>query len=292
VTAVLLALLSALSFATSTVVQHRAATTAGGGTAGPMSLFLRLLRTPAWLAGQGTAAVGFALHGLALRAGPVVLVQPLLSGGLVLTLALGALVDRRHPDRPLPSRTQWIAAAVVVVGLFLFLKSAHPRHGASTGRPLVLLLAGAGALLAAAGAAWWSRPPDRPHRALALGIAAGCGFGITGVLLKQVVHNAPTTWPAIWPLLLMVVVGGTSIVLAQSAYQAGALIESLPSLTVLEPVVAVAVASRAYGEHLHPGLLFHTGQFLGLLMLAGGVITIARAEMGRHTALSEPGYVP
>jgi drug/metabolite transporter (DMT)-like permease len=286
VIAAFLALLSALSFATSTVVQHRAATTAGGGNAGALQLFLKLLRTRAWLAGQGTAAVGFLLHGLALRSGPVVIVQPLLSSGLVLTLVLGFLVDRRHPGRPLPSARQWVAAAVVVIGLAVFLPAAHPRHGAPTGRPLVLLLAGAAAMGAAGVAVWWSRNEKRPHRALALGIAAGCGFGITGSLLKQVVRHAPTTWSTIWPLLLMVLVGVTSIVLAQSAYQAGALIESLPSLTVLEPVVAVIVASRAYGEHLHSGWLHHAGQALGLVMLAVGVIGIARAELSRHTLLS------
>jgi drug/metabolite transporter (DMT)-like permease len=288
VIAVLLALLSASAFATSTVVQHRAATDVGeqhGG--GPVGLFMRLLRTPAWLLGQGAAVVGFVLHGAALRFGPVILVQPLLSGGLVLTLALGALVDRRHPGRPLPSRRQWVGAAIVVAGLLIFLRSSHPRHGAATGRPVVLLLAGAGALLAALGAAWWRRQPDRPHKALALGIAAGCGFGITGVLLKQVVRNPPVDWHSIWPLLLMIVVGATSIVLAQSAYQSGALIESLPCLTVLEPVVAVAVASRAYGEHLHPGWLHHLGQGAGLVLLAIGVVMIARAEMGRHTLLSD-----
>jgi drug/metabolite transporter (DMT)-like permease len=289
VIAALLALLSALSFATSTVVQHRAATTAGGGNAGAVQLFLKLLRTKAWLAGQATAAIGFALHALALHSGPVVIVQPLLSSGLVLTLVLGFLVDRRHPGRPLPSRSQWISAGIVVAGLAFFLPAAHPRHGAPTGRPEVLLLAGASALALAFLAAWWSRNPKRPHRALALGVAAGCGFGITGTLLKQVVRNAPTTWSTIWPLLLMVVVGVTSIVLAQSAYQAGALIESLPSLTVLEPVVAVVVASRAYGEHLHGGWLHHTGQALGLLLLAAGVIGIARAETNRDPVLSEPG---
>lgn len=288
-TAVLLALLSASAFATSTVVQHRAATTVGEehGSTGPVGLFVRLLRTPAWLAGQGAAVTGFVLHAAALRFGPVVVVQPLLSGGLVLTLALGALVDRRHPDRPLPSRRQWVASGIVVVGLTLFLLSAHPRHGHVTGRALILLLAGAAAILAALGAAWWRSLPGRPHKALALGVAAGCGFGITGVLLKQVVRHPPTGWHSTWPLLLMIVVGVTSIVLAQSAYQTGALIESLPPLTVLEPVVAVAIASRAYGEHLHPGWLHHLGQGGGLLLLAVGVVIIARAEGSRHTVLSE-----
>lgn len=286
--AVLLALFSASAFATSTVVQHRAATTVGeqhGG--GPVALFMRLLRTPAWLAGQGAAVLGFVLHGAALRFGPVVVVQPLLSAGLVLTLALGALVDRRHPGRPLPSRVQWIASGIVVLGLIVFLLSAHPRHGVVTGRALVLLLAGAGSLIVALGAVWWRRMPDRPHKAFALGVAAGCGFGITGVLLKQVVRHPPHNWHTVWPLLLMIVVGATSIVLAQSAYQTGALIESLPPLTVLEPVVAVAVASRAYGEHLHPGWMPHVGQALGLVLLATGVVIIARAEMSRHTLLSD-----
>lgn len=287
--AVLLALLSASAFATSTVVQHRAATTVGeqSGARGPVALFMRLLRTPAWLAGQAAAVTGFVLHGAALRFGPVVLVQPLLSAGLVLTLALGALVDRRHPGRPLPSRRQWIASGVVVVGLTVFLLSARPRHGVVAGRALILLLAGAAALVAALLAVWWRRLPGHRHKALALGVAAGCGFGITGVLLKQVVRHPPTSWHTTWPLLLMIVVGVTSIVLAQSAYQTGALIESLPPLTVLEPVVAVAIASRAYGEHLHPGWPHHLGQTAGLVLLATGVIVIARAEMARHTLLSE-----
>jgi drug/metabolite transporter (DMT)-like permease len=277
-TAVALALLSALSFATSTVVQHRAATSTevrpGRGAA--LRLAARLLTNRAWLAGQGTAAVGFALHGLALRAGPVTLVQPVLSSGLVLTLALGAVVDRRHPGRPLPGSRQWAAAGVVALGVMLFLVSASPAPGLPTGRPAVLVVAAGGAFGVLAAAWAWSRRPGAPHRALALGLAAGTGFGITGALLKQVVHRLPTTWSAVWPALLMVVVGACSIVAAQSAYQAGALIESLPSLTVLEPVVAVAVATAAFGEALAPGRLAHAGQAGGLVILAAGVVYLAR----------------
>jgi drug/metabolite transporter (DMT)-like permease len=292
-TAIVLALLSAMSFATSTVVQHRAATTAevAPGRAAPFRLFLRLLRTPAWLAGQCAAACGFTLHGLALRAGAVTLVQPVLSSGLVLTLALGALVDRRHPGRPLPGRRQWIAAAAAASGVALFLVSAAPAPGAHTGRPEVLLLATGIALGLLCGAWAWSRRPSAPHRALVLGVAAGCGFGMTGVLLKDVVHHAPTTWSGLWPLLLMVLIGGSSIVAMQSAYQAGALIESLPPLTVLEPVVAVTVAAAAYGESLAPGWLAHTGQLGGLLLLALAVRDLARRPLS-DVGLKPPAATP
>ena len=277
-TALALALASAVSFATATVVQHRAAGTVevapGRGTAA--RLVGRLLRSPAWIAGQGTAGAGLALHALALRAGAVTLVQPLLASGLVLALALGALVDRRHPGRRLPTRQQWAAAGAAALGVAVFLLGAAPAPGTSTGRPATLLIACGGALAVQAAAWIWTARATARGRALALGTAAGVGFGMTGVLLKQVVSHAPTSWTAGWPLVALLLVGGGSVVAAQAAYRAGALIESLPALTVLEPVVAVAVAAWALGEHLAPGLLARSGQLGGLLLLAGGVIALAR----------------
>jgi hypothetical protein len=277
-TAFVLALLSALSFAASTVVQHRAASAVevAPGRAAPARLLVRLLRTPAWLAGQGAAVAGFVLHGLALRAGAVTLVQPLLASGLVLALALGALVDRRHPGRRLPTRLQWAAAGAAALGVAVFLVGAAPAPGTPTGRPGSLLIACGGALAVQVAAWIWTSRATARHRALALGSAAGVGFGMTGVLLKQVVSHAPTSWSEGWPLVALLLVGGGAVVAAQAAYRAGSLIETLPALTVLEPVVAVAVAAWAFGEHLAPGLLARSGQLAGLVLLAGGVITLAR----------------
>ncbi|MCU1616328.1 MAG: hypothetical protein JWO98_3868 [Frankiales bacterium] len=293
-TAVILALLSATAFSISMVVQHRAATQAGAehGGNGVIGLVLRLLRTRAWLAGQGAAVAGFTLHALAVSNGPVILVQPLLSFTLVFALGLGALVDRRHPDRPLPGRREWRSAAVVILGLVLFLVAARPHHGRHTGRPVVLLSCWGAALLLAVLAVAYGRRRERPHRALVFGVAAGCGFGMTGVLLKQVVHHAPTSWPTIWPLLALLVSGATAIVCAQSGYQAGRLIESLPTMTVLEPIVAACVAALAYRERFAGGWLPHLGQLAGLVMLTVGVIGIARAETARAEREPEPVLLP
>ena len=280
-TAIGLALLASLSFATSTVVQHRAVTSAHAapGRFRALRLVLGLLTDRAWLAGQLAAVAGIALHALALRSGPIVLVQPVLSAGLVFGLALGALADRRHPDRRLPVRAEWLAAGVVVVGLAVFLLTARPAAGTPTGRPLVLAAAAGGELLLAAAAFGWSRRPSAPHRALVLGVAAGAGFGVTGLLLKDVVAHPFRTWEDTWSLAALVLVGVVAFPAAQLAYRAGHLIESLPTMTVLEPVVAVALASLAFGEALAGGWA-RAGQLGGLVLLTAGVVSLARHQVG------------
>ena len=122
-TTVLLALAAAAAFAAATVAQHRGATDAAADPDG--GLVRRLLRQRVWLAGHVMAVGGLLLHAAALHSGRLVVVQPLLSSGLVMALVFGVLVDRRHPDRPLPDRVQWAAAVALSLGLSLFLLAAH-----------------------------------------------------------------------------------------------------------------------------------------------------------------------
>lgn len=295
--AVLLALLSACAFAVSTVVQHRAATTAAEDLpeGAVLRLVGKLVRNRAWIGGQGAALCGFLLHAAALRFGPVVVVQPLLSGGLVISLALGALVDRRHADRVLPEKGQWIAAGVVAVTLGLFVLSARPRHGSSFADPSVLLLCAGGAAALMLLAALWAVRPAAPHKALALGLAAGGGFGITGLLLKDVVAQPPADLLTSWTTYVLLASGAASIVFAQWAYQSGALIESLPVMAVLEPLVAVLLAAPVYGERLAPGLLPTVGQVVGVVGLVIGVAVLARRTAARETTcvpLAVPAPAP
>ncbi len=293
-TAVVLALLSACMFAVSTVVQHRAATSASEavGKGKVLRLIGALISHRGWLAGQAAALTGFVLHASALRHGPVVIVQPLLSGGLVISLALGALVDRRHPGRPLPDRTQWAAAGAVVVALALFVLSAAPEHGSAEARPAALLSCLGGFVVVAAGAALWARRPGAGHRALALAVASGLGFGITGLLVKDVVARPLGDWPTSWTTYVLLATGAASIVFAQWAYQSGALIEALPVMAVLEPLVAVGLAGPVYGERLAPGLLMTTGQVVGVIGLTVGVLVLARRSAANELKRAAAEHVP
>lgn len=290
--AVAAALGSASAFAVGAVMEHRAASSApvAGGAAGPLRLLTHLVRDPRWLLAVTIGAAGLGLHALALRLGTVVVVQPVLACGLVVSLVLGSLVDRRHPGRPLPERRQWVAAAVVVAGLATFLVAADPSpDGAGGAQPLLAVLVAAALALGAATAVY-ARLPGARRAATALGAAAGTAFGVNALVLATLVEAPVASWPASWQTLALVLLGVTGVGLSQLAYQAGPLVRSLPALTVLEPLVALGAAGPVFGERLAPGWGPHAAQGAGAAMLLVGlaVLALGRAAPAPGPALPDP----
>jgi hypothetical protein len=285
-TTILLSLAAAVALAAGTVAEHRGATEAAGDPHG--GLVRRLLRQRVWLAGQVLAGLGFLLSAAALRGGRLVVVQPMLSSGLVLALVIGAIVDRRHPGRPLPDRVQWAAALAVAVGLTLFLLAARPDTGVATAPFWATTVCAAAALAAGGAAMLYGRDHRRPQRAFVFGLASGLGFGVAGLLLKEFVGSPFTHWPAWATLAELGAVGGLAILLAQLGFQAGPLVQSLPVATVVEPVVAVALSGPLFAEYLASGALDRAGQVLGGLTLLGGIAVLARrtAQRGQQASLT------
>ena len=101
--AIALALLSAATFAISTSVQHRAAEMAPVSAGGLLSLVLHLVRRPVWLVAQFVAVAGFVLHALALRYGPIALVQPIVISGEISEGPGSDSPPKNHPG-PFPTR--------------------------------------------------------------------------------------------------------------------------------------------------------------------------------------------
>lgn len=274
-TAVLLALAGAFAFAVSTVVQHRTATATAGVEGGWW--LVRLARRPAWLAAQAAGGTGVALHAAALRSGPVALVQPLLAGGLVFALALGACVDRRHGRL---GRDQWGAALAVVVGMASFLLSARPSAGAATASGAGTAVVAGVALLVAGAAALGTRSPGRPHRAGVRGVAAGVCFGVTGLLLKQLLGVPLPSWSAAGTAAELAAVAVAGIAMSQAAFAAGPLVASLPVTTVLEPAIGVLLAGPLFGEALLTSAGARLGQLAGGVLLGAGLLALSRRRAG------------
>ncbi|MEU6421935.1 DMT family transporter [Streptomyces spiralis] len=287
---IVLTLLAALSNASASVLQRRAATDESGGGSGARQAvrwLARVLRRPYWLAGAGLLAVSTVLQAAALSVGSLSVVQPLLASELLFTLAVGSLVFRRRPDR----RT-WLAFAALAVGLALFLGAASPPEGTSTAPPDLWLKAGAALLGVVVAVLLASRLVRGAPRAALLGLASAVSFAATAALLKEVTGRFDQGLGALltqWPPYATVVVGGLSFLLLQSAFRAGSLTASQPALTLGDAVTSVALGWALFEEYIGLGVRV-LPEVIGVALIGAGSIGLAGAAAsgGWDTPRVEP----
>ena len=216
---VLLALLTAASNATASVLQRRAAAQARTSRPLELSLIANLVRRRIWLAGIAMVVVAALLQAGALATGPIALVQPIFIVELPLALLLSSWVWHRR----LAGRT-WGAVALVTVSLGTGLAAAEPSGGgdhAATGTWILTLIATGcfeTVLILAA-----LRVSGEPRAAL-LGLAAACGYALTAALMKEAVsalNRGPVAFLETWQLYGVAIAGVGSLFLLQNALQAG-----------------------------------------------------------------------
>ena len=246
--AVALALLSALLTAISTVTQQRAAFAEADTATGHVGLIRALMRRPQWWAGLVGDTGGYVCQAAALGLGSLLLVQPLLVTALLFALPLGAHFANRRV-----SRADWGAAALLTVALAVFVVAGNPKAGSAHGSidDWVIAIAILAPITAACviGAATSSGT----RRAALLAISVGILYGTMAVLTKAVVDllgqglEQVVSSPETYALIIVGVVGTT---LQQSAFSAGALQASLPTMTVLEPAVATVLGISLLGEKI------------------------------------------
>jgi len=277
VSIVLLALASAASYGLAAVLQHRAAIREPPELSMRAGLLIRLVRRPRWLIGNALDGVGFLFQFLALRRGSLILVEPILILSLALALPLAAWLDHQRV-----SAAGWLSTAGVVGGVALFLGAAHPGlgHPHASGEAWTLLTVAIVALCAVAVVV--ARGSSRPRAAVLLAAGSGTAFGYVAALTERTGHllnfglvHTLTTWV---PYAL--VVGAiASLLLTQSAYHAGALRLSLPTLTVAQPLVAGAIGLSIFGEHIESHGVRPFFEVLGLALVMVGVFVLARSSV-------------
>ena len=127
--AVLLALGAALAYAAASVLQQREAQrdtgpdghgTVGGG----VRLVLRLARRPVWLAGLAADGLGYGLQALALGVGELLVVQPVITSGILFALPLSAWWAGRRLGR-----AEFAWACILAIGLTVFVLLAGTDGG-------------------------------------------------------------------------------------------------------------------------------------------------------------------
>jgi drug/metabolite transporter (DMT)-like permease len=274
VSIVVLSIASAAFYGVASVLQHQAATREPPGLSLRFGLLVRLAHRPRWLVGNALDGAGYLFQFLALRRGSLVLVEPLLVLSLVFALPVAASLDHQRV-----SASEWTSTGAIVAGVALFLGVAHPGLGHPNASGLAWTLLSMATVVGCGAALLGARGSSHRRAALLLAAGSGVSFGYvaalterTGRLLNAGVVHALATWVP-YALVAGAIV---SLLLAQSAFHAGALRLSLPTLIVAQPLVAVAIGLGVFGEHVNSRGLAPVIEVLCLALVTCGVFALGR----------------
>ncbi|QNE73616.1 hypothetical protein F0344_02405 [Streptomyces finlayi] len=279
--AVGLSLVSAAAYALAAVAQARLA-----GRTAPADGVLRMLGRGAWWSAVALNAGGALLHVVALKYGPLTLVQPLGALTLVAAVPLGARAAGRRV-----TRTEWRGTVLTLLGLGALLLAAGGGGARQTLTLPEALGVGTATMVIVA---VLGRPGTRPglRHATAAGITSGVASALTQTLTVAVTdHTAGPliSWRLVTVALFVSVFAMGGLLLAQTAFRSG-LGAPLAVVTLANPVAAAAVGMTLLGERLQGGAISLIPALLGSAAAVRGVILLSRATA--EAAVSAPASDP
>ena len=282
--AALLALGAAFFIAIGDVIHQRSAHEVTDEPVSHVDLFMRLLRDRQWWLGSIVSAVGFGLQAAALGLGSVLLVQALLVTSLLFALPINARLMHRKVTRWNMTWAALLAAAVAVIVTVGNPTAGHSRASLETWTAVIAVL-GPAMVLCVLGARIWSGTVS----AVLLAVVSGALWGVFAVLTKGVVDRIDD---GLWALLrtpelyVWVLIGIAGTAWQQSSFRAGALTASLPTMTVVEPVVGSVLGIVVLGETLRPGDAGWATLIVAVAVMVLATVALARGEAA--TATKQP----
>jgi drug/metabolite transporter (DMT)-like permease len=224
------------------------------------------------------AVVGYVFQALALAHGSLLIVQPLLVSSLLFALPVSAHLAQRRV-----SSAEWAWAVLLTVALAVFVVLAHPRKGVDYREAALTwtLVAAVVIPIVVACVAIGVRSRGRV-RAVLLAAAVGVLFGVVAVLTKitvqRLAEHGPLSLLAVPTPYLLVIIAVGATLLQQSALHAGALPVSVPTMLVLEPVVAVILGVVVLGEQLALGGVATAALPVAVAAMAAATVALGRDE--------------
>lgn len=277
--AIACALASAVFLAFGAQRQGSAVSANTGGLDLNSSQFLRLLRNPRWLLGLLLLGVGTALNVTALTLAPLTVVQPIGSIALVIT----TIVNSRDQGLRM-NRITVVSIVACVVGSALFVSLAvGVTRGQQEIRPaqeltIVLILAVVVVFFGTLNALF-----GRRIGAIGFIVGAGVLFGFVAVLTKVIAgdllnSNGRFLLNVPWYTLVgIAVAGGLGAWFVQSAYSSGPPDLVIAGLTVIDPMVGIAIGIGVLNE-LVPDVPAVAAVAMGVAALIAivGVVALSR----------------
>jgi drug/metabolite transporter (DMT)-like permease len=291
--AVLIALCAALASAIGDVIRQRSAQEVTDKQVGHLELFWLSVRDTRWWLGGMGAVANYSLQAAALALGSVMLVTALQVTSLLFALPIYARLAGHRV-----TRGEWIWAATLVAALAVLVTvgdpdTGHPRGSLGTWSAVVVVM-GPVLVLCVLGARIW---PGQAAPVL-LALVAGSSLALFAVLTKGAVgavsggFGAFLRAPEAYCLIPAALAG---MIFQQSAFRAGALTASLPTVTVAKPVVASLLGVVVLGETLNssgPRVLALIAAavlvIISTIALARGEAATIAAGAGRDVIVADP----
>ena len=277
--AVILAVLGAFCLALGAQRQGSAVKADTGGLALSSHGLLRLLRNPRWVLGLLLLGAGMAMNAIALVSAPLTVVQPIGAIALVIT----TIVNARDQGISI-NRATVVAISACVTGSALFVLLAvtatQESHHVSFDDELTIVL-----LLALAVGLFGTLAVMFRHRMSAFIYILGAGvlFGFVAVLTRIIGKHLldpnglgllNVQW---YSVLAIIAAGGLGSWFVQNAYSGGPPDLVIAGLTVIDPIVGIAIGIAILGElrpDVHAVVAVAMGAAASLAIV--GVIALSR----------------
>jgi uncharacterized membrane protein len=236
---------------------------------------------PLWVLGLFLQPAGYGLYLWALELGPLAIVQPVMSAGIVLFVAFAVLIlgERIHPS-------EWAAIGAVGLGLLLLGSSLAPEGELAAAGGGAWAVGGySAAILVAAGAAsaGWARGRAT---GVALGIWSGALLGLASLYAKGLASVLSRSGEGPWlaalvgePYLYLTAIGnvlGFGVLLSALRNCRAGVVFTLSS--TLSNVVPILGGMAAMGERLPEGPVAGAIRVASLMLTLGGAAYLARFD--------------
>jgi drug/metabolite transporter (DMT)-like permease len=276
--AALIALCAALASAIGDVIRQRSAQEITDKEVGHLELFRLSVRDTRWWLGGMGAIANYSLQAAALALGSVMLVTALQVTSLLFALPIYARLAHHRV-----TRWEWFWAVTLAGALAVLVTVGDPGTGSSRGSlgtwAAVAVVMGPILVACVLGARIWADSTIAP---VLLAVVAGSSLALFALLTKGAIgavsggFGAFLRAPESYCLIPAALAG---MIFQQSAFRAGALTASLPTVTVAKPVVASMLGVVVLGETLNT-----SGPRVLTLVTAGVLVAVATIALARGEA--------
>jgi hypothetical protein len=276
--AALIALCAALASAIGDVIRQRSAQEITDKDVGHLELFRLSVRDTRWWLGGMGAIANYSLQAAALALGSVMLVTALQVTSLLFALPIYARLAHHRV-----TRWEWFWAVTLAGALAVLVTVGDPGTGSSRGSlgtwAAVAVVMGPILVACVLGARIWADSTIAP---VLLAVVAGSSLALFALLTKGAIgavsggFGAFLRAPESYCLIPAALAG---MIFQQSAFRAGALTASLPTVTVAKPMVASMLGVVVLGETLNT-----SGPRVLTLLTAGVLVAVATIALARGEA--------